>query len=87
METQNFPRVQMEDLGLYLTTIQAEFQPRTRQEMADFISHYFKVICLPEDIVHYEELHAHHKKIEQDWELESRREAHFQKLGLQNPFT
>jgi hypothetical protein len=82
----------MDEIGLYLRTIQADYKPKTNQEMADLITQFFNVLCLPEDIDHYEalfqeELLQHRASItSEDWELESRRSEYFSKLGRSNPF-
>lgn len=87
METQQKSRVRMDEIGLFLRTIQSEYQPKTNQEMADLISHHFNVICLVEDINHYEELTTYHEQeIEEDYELMGKREQYCRQLGVQNPF-
>jgi hypothetical protein len=81
------PKVRIDEIGMFLKAIHAEYQPKTYQEMADFISHHFKVDCSISDILEYEALDDKHKKeLEKDWELESRRANHFQSLGTINPF-
>jgi hypothetical protein len=82
--TQNKPRVRLDEIGLYLRTIQADYKPETNQEMADLITQHFNVLCLVEDIEHYLELEHNH--IIQDYELDSRRAKYFSQLGLRNPF-
>ena len=72
----------MDELGLYLRTIQLDYKPESTQEMADLITYYFNVICLPEDIEEYNRLH----QINQDWELESRREEYFNSINRINPY-
>lgn len=90
--TQNKPRVRLDEIGLYLRTIQADYKPETNQEMADLITQFFNVLCLPEDIEHYEslfqeELIQHRASLNsEDLELESRRHSYFTKLGRSNPF-
>ena len=88
METYNKPRVQMDEIGLYLRTIEAEYKPKDNQERADLITQFFDVLCLPEDIEHYEALYEEDslKSIEMDWELESRRNQYFSELNRINPF-
>jgi len=82
--TQNKPRVRLDEIGLYLRTIQLDYKPEDNQEMADLITQHFNVLCLVEDIEHYLELEHNH--IIQDYELESRRAKYFSQLGLRNPF-
>lgn len=88
METYNKPRVRMDEIGLYLRTIEAEYKPKDNQERADLITQFFDVLCLPEDIEHYEALYEEDslKSIEMDWELESRRNQYFSELNRINPF-
>ena len=82
--TQNKPRVRLDEIGLYLRTIQLDYKPEDNQEMADLITQHFNVLCLVEDIEHYLELEHNH--IIQDYELDSRRAKYFSQLGLRNPF-
>jgi hypothetical protein len=82
--TQNKPRVRLDEIGLYLRTIQLDYKPEDNQEMADLITQHFNVLCLVEDIEHYLELEHNH--IIQDYELDSRRAKYFSQLGLSNPF-
>ena len=88
MKTDNKPRVRMDEIGLYLRTIEAEYKPKDNQERADLITQFFDVLCLPEDIEHYEALYEEDslKSIEMDWELESRRNQYFSELNRINPF-
>jgi len=90
--TKDKPRVRLDEIGLYLRTIQAEYKPKTNQEMADLITQFFNVLCLPEDIEHYEALYQeeiirHRASIgSEDLELESRRHEYFSKINRSNPF-
>jgi hypothetical protein len=86
MNTQEKPRVKMDEIGLYLRTIRADYKPETTQEMADLITQFFNVLCLPEDIEHYETLFYEGLKQQEDLELESRRHEYFSKLNRSNPF-
>jgi hypothetical protein len=81
MESKIRERVKLHDLGLYLRTIELDYNPKNNQERADLITQFFNVICLKEDVDNYE-LHYHNH----DWELESRREEYFNKLERHNPF-
>lgn len=92
---QNKPRVRLDEIGVYIRTIQADYKPKTTQEMADLITEFFNVICLVEDIEHYELLHHEEELVrhraslnspEVDWELESRRAEYFSKINRSNPF-
>lgn len=79
----------MDEIGLYLRTIEAEYKPETNQERADLITQFFDVLCLVEDIEHYEQLHEEERyrgNVETDWELESRRAEYFSSIGSRNPF-
>jgi hypothetical protein len=84
MNVESKPRVRMDEIGLYLRTIQLDYKPEDNQEMADLITQHFNVLCLVEDIEHYLELEHNH--IIQDYELDSRRAKYFSQLGLRNPF-
>ena len=79
-------RVRMDEIGLYLRTIQLDYKPEDNQEMADLITQHFNVLCLVEDIQHYLELEHNHTIINEDYELDSRRAKYFSQLGLRNPF-
>jgi len=79
-------RVRMNEIGLYLRTIQLDYKPEDNQEMADLITQHFNVLCLVEDIEHYLELEHNHTIINEDYELDSRRAKYFSQLGLRNPF-
>jgi hypothetical protein len=79
-------RVRMDEIGLYLRTIQLDYKPEDNQEMADLITQHFNVLCLVEDIEHYLELEHNHIIINEDYELDSRRAKYFSQLGLRNPF-
>lgn len=79
------PRVTMSEIGLYLRTIYLDYTPKDNQETADLITHNFNVLCLVEDIEHYEELHSTLAEM-QDYELVSRRVNYFRELGEDNPF-
>jgi hypothetical protein len=92
---ENKPKVRMDELGLYLRTIDAEYKLKTNQERADLITQFFNVICLVEDIEHYEALwdkYNQERSEGEDWckqidyELESRRSDYFAKIGKENPF-
>lgn len=75
-------RVRLDELGVYLRTIELDYKPQDNQERADLISQFFNVICYKEDVDHYEQLsHRYH-----DWELESRREEYFKAVNYLNPF-
>ena len=76
----------MDEIGLYLRTIQLDYKPEDNQEMADLITQHFNVLCLVEDIEHYLELEHNHTIINEDYELDSRRAKYFSQLGLRNPF-
>ena len=84
MNVESKPRVRMDEIGLYLRTIQLDYKPEDNQEMADLITQFFNVLCLVEDIEHY--LQLEHNHIIQDYELDSRRAKYFSQLGLRNPF-
>lgn len=79
-------RVRLDEIGLYLRTIQLDYKPEDNQEMADLITQHFNVLCLVEDVEHYLELEHDLNIIKEDYELEDRRAKYFSELGLRNPF-
>ena len=79
-------RVRLDEIGLYLRTIQLDYKPEDNQEMADLITQHFNVLCLVEDVEHYLELEHDLNMIKEDYELEDRRAKYFSELGLRNPF-
>lgn len=82
MKVEIKPRVQMQELGVFLRTIEIDFKPQNNAERAQLITEYFPVLCLEEDVNRYEML----SNIQEDYELESRRESYFQSIGKINPF-
>ena len=72
----------MQELGVFLRTIEIDFKPQNNAERAQLITEYFPVLCLEEDVDRYEML----SNIKEDYELESRRESYFQSIGKINPF-
>lgn len=82
---QNKPKVRLDEIGLYLRTIQLDYKPNSHQEMADLITQHFNVLCLVEDIEHYLELEYNYS-IKEDFELEDRRVDYFNKINKSNPF-
>jgi hypothetical protein len=88
-KTSNQKRIEIEEIGLYLRTIQMDYSPKNNKEMAELISKHFNVICEEEDVDNYHVLYEHHEELnkrDEDYELESRREAYFQSIGQSNPF-
>lgn len=82
MKVEIKPRVQMQELGVFLKTIEIDFNPQNNAERAQLITEHFPVLCLEEDVDRYEML----SNIQEDYELESRRESYFQSIGKINPF-
>lgn len=76
-------RVRMDELGLYLNTIELDHKPRTNKERAELVTKYFNVKCLEEDVDNYERLLREYDYIvQEDYELESRRQEYFSHLGF-----
>jgi hypothetical protein len=76
-------RVRMDELGLYLNTIELDHKPRTNKERAELVTKYFNVKCLEEDVDNYERLSKEYDYIvQEDYELESRRQEYFSHLGF-----
>jgi hypothetical protein len=86
MKVNSRERVRLDEIGLYLRTIQLDYKPEDNQEMADLITQHFNVLCLVEDVEHYLELEHDLNIINEDYELEDRRAKYFSELGLRNPF-
>jgi hypothetical protein len=90
MKTKKRERVKIEDLGLYIRTIQIDHKIEDNQELADLVTQYFNVLCLEEDIEYYMELHYQHEEfrtiLNEDFETSSRRHQYFQELRTYNPF-
>ena len=79
----NRPKVRQDELGLFIKTITIDYGTKiSNQEMADMISLFFDVICLPEDIEEYSNLQQNAI----DYELESRREEYFNSINRINPY-
>jgi hypothetical protein len=73
----------MHELGMYLFAIELDYSPSNNKEMAQLITENFGVLCLEEDIQHYEELTFHYNEIlNEDFELESRRQEYYDVTGL-----
>ena len=82
-EIKNLPRVRQDEIGMYLRAIELDYSPNSNEERAKLVTTHFNVLCLVEDIEHYEILH---KELARDYELTARREAYFRELGTYNPF-
>lgn len=82
-------KVRIEDLGLYIRTIQMDYKPKNNEQLAELISEHFNVICDEEDLEQYNVLYDYHEelyKAHEDYELEDRRINYFRQQGLNNPF-
>lgn len=79
-------RVRLDEIGLYIRTINQDYKVESHQEMADLITEHFNVICLKEDVKYYEELEFYHKELtiiqNEDYELESRKHNYFLRTGF-----
>lgn len=84
-KVKQLPKVQLDEIGMYLRTIELDYKPTTNKERAELITQHFEVLCTEEDVEHYEELHHFTTHfVEQDFETESKRESYFQSLGTFN---
>lgn len=82
-QTNTLPKVQMHELGMYLFAIELDYSPSNNKEMAKLITENFGVLCLEEDVQHYEELAFHYNEVlNEDFELESRRQEYYDVTGL-----
>lgn len=87
MSTTTRERVRMDEIGLYLKTIELDYRPKDNEERANLITEHFPVLCLEEDIEQYEEMMYYNDQIlNEDWETTSRRESYAQQLGVRNSF-
>lgn len=87
MSTTTRERVRMDEIGLYLKTIELDYRPKDNEERANLITEHFPVLCLEEDIEQYEEMMYYNDQIlNEDWETTSRRESFAQQLGVRNSF-
>ena len=87
MSTTTRQRVRMDEIGLYLKTIELDYRPKDNEERANLITEHFPVLCLEEDIEQYEEMTYYNNQIlNEDWETTSRRESYAQQLGVNNSF-
>ena len=80
--TNTLPRVQMHELGMYLSAIELDYEPIDNKERAELVTQHFGVLCLEEDVTYYEDLsHYYAQIISEDFELESRRQEYYDASG------
>lgn len=82
-DVKDLPRVRQDEIGMFLRAIELDYSPNSNEERAELVTTHFDVLCLVEDIEHYEMLH---RELARDYELAARREAYFRELGTHNPF-
>lgn len=81
--TNTLPRVQMHELGMYLSAIELDYEPIDNKERAELVTQHFGVLCLEEDVTYYEDLsHYYAQVIGEDYEVEDRRQAYYDVTGL-----
>jgi len=81
--THTLPRVQMHELGMYLSAIELDYEPIDNKERAALVTQHFGVLCLEEDVTYYEDLsHYYAQVISEDYEVEDRRQAYYDVTGL-----
>jgi hypothetical protein len=86
-KTDIFPKVKIEEIGLYIKALQMDYILKDNAHIAKLITKNFNVLCKEEDILKYEELHHYYEQFrEEDMELIARREGYFKSLGVSNPF-
>ena len=86
-KTDIFPRVIIEEIGLYIKTLRMDYILKDNAHIAELITKNFNVLCKEDDILKYEELHHYYQQFqEEDMELIARREGYFRSLGVSNPF-
>jgi len=68
IKKQIIPKVKMEDMGLYIKTLQMDHTLGDAKEIAKLITKHFKVECEEIDVLHYEGV----LNYTEDYEKESR---------------
>jgi len=80
-------RVNIEDIGLYIKSLQIDYNLGNNARIAMLITKHFNVFCTEEDILKYEELSYYHECFsEEEYDLLNEREQYFKQLGRTNPF-
>lgn len=79
-------KIRIDDIGLFLKTIEIDYKPKDNQERADLISEHFNVLCTLEDVEEYEMMQEHYEESLEDWELDGRRDNFFRSISERNPF-
>jgi len=73
--------ISQDELRIYLTTIELDFNPSTNQEKIDLLKQYFQIIVSEQELLNLNKLR--NTKIEnmlgEDYELESRKQEYFLK--------
>lgn len=82
METKQLPKVRIEELGMFLRTIKLDYKAKSNEEYAKLVTEFFDVLCTKEDVDNYEQLCI----LQEDFELESRKQSYFNKIGLPIPY-
>jgi len=83
---QSLQKVRIDDIGLFLKTIEIDYKPKDNQERADLISEHFNVLCTLEDVEEYEMMQEHYNESLEDYELVGRRDSFFRSISEENPF-
>lgn len=86
-EVKQLERVRLDEIGMYLKAITLEYGDIDNRQMSILITKNFKVLCTEQDVDNYEVLeHYHNARIEEDYELEARRDKYFRSLNTPNPY-
>ena len=63
-KTDIFPRVRIEEIGLYIKTLQMDYILKDSAHIANLITKNFNVLCKEDDILKYEELHYYYQQFQ-----------------------
>lgn len=86
-EVKQLERVRLDEIGMYLKAIAFEYGDIDNRQMSILITRNFKVLCTEQDVDNYEVLEQYHNaRIEEDYELEARRDKYFRSLNTPNPY-
>lgn len=86
-EVKQLERVRLDEIGMYLKAITLEYGDIDNRQMSILITKNFKVLCTEQDVDNYEVLEQYHNaRIEEDYELEARRDKYFRSLNTPNPY-
>ena len=73
--------ISQDELRIYLTTIELDFNPSTNQEKIDLLKQYFQIVVSEEELLNLNKLRNTkiNNMLGEDYELESRKQEYFLK--------